>query len=109
MCSFFDETGDLKKGRWSLGVARQYTGTAGRVENSQVSTWAGPLHGSLNQGHDCSERREDGEEGEAPGLPPVQVGACRSAVLQGPLRVGSDTLEADPPLWSTSCGISPRS
>ncbi|WP_460499089.1 transposase [Glycomyces tarimensis] len=36
----FDETGDLKKGRYSLGAARQYTGTAGRVENAQVSTWA---------------------------------------------------------------------
>ncbi len=36
----FDETGDLKKGRASLGAARQYTGTAGRVENAQVSTWA---------------------------------------------------------------------
>lgn len=36
----FDETGDLKKGRSSLGAARQYTGTAGRVENAQVTTWA---------------------------------------------------------------------
>lgn len=34
----FDKTGDLKKGRSSLGAARQYTGTAGRVENAQVST-----------------------------------------------------------------------
>src|SRR5215469_5973812 len=31
-----DETGFLKKGRMSAGVARQYTGTAGRVENCQV-------------------------------------------------------------------------
>src|SRR5450755_3777038 len=31
-----DETGFLKKGRMSAGVARQYTGTAGRVENAQV-------------------------------------------------------------------------
>jgi len=36
----FDETGDLKKARSSLGAARQYTGTAGRVENAQVTTWA---------------------------------------------------------------------
>lgn len=36
----FGETGDLKKGPSSLGAARQYTGTAGRVENAQVSTWA---------------------------------------------------------------------
>ena len=31
-----DETGVLKKGRHSAGVARQYTGTAGRIENAQV-------------------------------------------------------------------------
>ena len=28
-----DETGDLKKGVHSVGVQRQYTGTAGRIEN----------------------------------------------------------------------------
>ncbi|WP_443722047.1 IS701 family transposase [Rhodococcus ruber] len=32
-----DETGDLKKGRHTVGVQRQYTGTAGRIENAQVS------------------------------------------------------------------------
>ncbi|MGP3733044.1 IS701 family transposase [Streptomyces sp. GDS52] len=32
-----DETGDIKKGTKSVGVARQYTGTAGRIENAQVS------------------------------------------------------------------------
>jgi len=31
-----DETGFLKKGKQSAGVARQYSGTAGRRENSQV-------------------------------------------------------------------------
>jgi SRSO17 transposase len=31
-----DETGSLKKGLHSVGVKRQYTGTAGRIENSQV-------------------------------------------------------------------------
>ena len=31
-----DETGFLKKGLHSVGVKRQYTGTAGRIENSQV-------------------------------------------------------------------------
>ena len=35
-----DETGFLKKGRMSAGVARQYTGTAGRVENCQVGVFA---------------------------------------------------------------------
>jgi SRSO17 transposase len=34
-----DETGFLKKGEHSAGVARQYTGTAGRVENAQVGVF----------------------------------------------------------------------
>jgi SRSO17 transposase len=34
-----DETGFLKKGRMSAGVARMYTGTAGRVENGQVGVF----------------------------------------------------------------------
>jgi SRSO17 transposase len=38
-----DETGFLKKGRMSAGVARQYTGTAGRVENCQVGVFAAYL------------------------------------------------------------------
>ncbi|WAL67696.1 IS701 family transposase [Amycolatopsis cynarae] len=34
-----DETGDLKKGTRTVGVQRQYTGTAGRIENSQVAVY----------------------------------------------------------------------
>ena len=36
-----DETGFLKKGAMSVGVARQYSGTAGRIENSQVGVFLG--------------------------------------------------------------------
>ena len=36
-----DETGDLKKGTATPGVQRQYTGTAGRIENSQVAVYLG--------------------------------------------------------------------
>jgi len=35
-----DETGFLKKGEHSVGVARQYSGTAGRIENCQVGVFA---------------------------------------------------------------------
>ena len=48
-----DETGFLKKGEHSAGVARQYSGTAGRVENCQIGvflTYAGP------QGHVMLDR-----------------------------------------------------
>ncbi len=34
-----DETGFLKKGKKSAGVARQYSGTAGRRENSQIGVF----------------------------------------------------------------------
>jgi SRSO17 transposase len=36
-----DETGDLKKGVHTVGVQRQYTGTAGRIENAQVAVYLG--------------------------------------------------------------------
>jgi SRSO17 transposase len=41
-----DETGFLKKGRHSAGVARQYSGTAGKVDNCQIGvflSYASPL------------------------------------------------------------------
>jgi len=34
-----DETGFLKKGRKSVGVQRQYSGTAGRIENCQIGVF----------------------------------------------------------------------
>jgi SRSO17 transposase len=34
-----DETGDLKKGASTVGVQRQYTGTAGKVDNAQVAVY----------------------------------------------------------------------
>ena len=34
-----DETGFTKKGQHSAGVQRQYSGTAGRIENSQIGVF----------------------------------------------------------------------
>ena len=34
-----DETGFLKKGNKSAGVPRQYSGTAGRIENCQIGVF----------------------------------------------------------------------
>ena len=36
-----DETGLLKQGRKSVGVKRQYRGTAGRIENGQIGVFLG--------------------------------------------------------------------
>src|SRR3954462_5133131 len=48
-----DETGFLKKGTRSAGVARQYSGTAGRVENCQIGVF---LAYASAQGHALIER-----------------------------------------------------
>jgi SRSO17 transposase len=41
-----DDTGFLKKGLRSAGVARQYSGTAGRIENCQIGVRASPRPGT---------------------------------------------------------------
>jgi len=49
-----DETGDLKKGVHTVGVQRQYTGTAGRIENAQVGVF---LAYASRHGHTLIDRR----------------------------------------------------
>ena len=48
-----DETGDLKKGTHTVGVQRQYTGTAGRIENAQVAVY---LTYATDRGHAFIDR-----------------------------------------------------
>lgn len=45
-----DDTGFPKKGRYSVGVARQYSGTLGRVDNCQLAT---SLHVATNDVSGC--------------------------------------------------------
>jgi SRSO17 transposase len=69
-----DETGDLKKGRHTVGVQRQYTGTAGRTENAQVAVY---LVYSTGAGHAFIDRElylpkawtEDRDRCAAAGVP----------------------------------------
>ena len=49
-----DETGFLKKGTHSVGVQRQYSGTAGKVENCQIGTF---LSYATRRGHVFLDRR----------------------------------------------------
>jgi SRSO17 transposase len=48
-----DETGDVKKGVHSVGVQRQYSGTAGRIENAQVAVF---LTYAARRGHALLDR-----------------------------------------------------
>ena len=48
-----DETGDLKKGTTTVGVQRQYTGTAGKVDNAQVAVY---LTYATTAGHGVIDR-----------------------------------------------------
>ena len=73
-----DETGDLKKGAGTVGVQRQYSGTAGRVENAQVAVY---LVYASSSGHAVIDRElylprswtNDPERLQAAGVP-AQVG-----------------------------------
>ena len=49
-----DETGFLKKGTHSVGVARQYSGTAGRIENCQIGVF---VSYASRWGHALIDRR----------------------------------------------------
>jgi SRSO17 transposase len=49
-----DETGFIKKGSHSAGVKRQYSGTAGKIENCQIGTF---LSYATAQGHVFLDRR----------------------------------------------------
>jgi SRSO17 transposase len=49
-----DETGFIKKGNRSVGVKRQYSGTAGKVENCQIGTF---LSYATGRGHVFLDRR----------------------------------------------------
>jgi SRSO17 transposase len=69
-----DETGDVKKGTATVGVQRQYSGTAGRIENAQVAVY---LAYAAPAGHTLIDRRlylpkdwcEDPQRREGAGVP----------------------------------------
>jgi SRSO17 transposase len=81
-----DETGDVKKGVHSVGVQRQYTGTAGRIENAQVAvylTYAAP------RGHALIDRAlylpkswtEDPQRCDDAGIPKNSRGSATKPTL----------------------------
>jgi SRSO17 transposase len=117
-----DETGDVKKGVHSVGVQRQYTGTAGRIENAQVAvylTYAAP------RGHALIDRAlylprcwaEDPDRCDDAGIPETRRGFATKPTLAAALIsravqaqvpaawvAGDEVYGADPRLRATVRG-----
>ncbi len=62
------ETGFLKQGKASCGVARQYTGSAGKITNCQIGVFAAYVS---SKGHAFIDRAFT-----CPGAGPARLGAC---------------------------------
>jgi SRSO17 transposase len=82
-----DETGFLKKGTRSVGVARQYSGTAGRIENCQIGVF---LAYASCHGHTLLDRElylpqewtDDRERCRRVGIPDQRAFATKPALAQ---------------------------
>jgi len=82
-----DETGFLKKGTKSAGVARQYSGTAGRIENCQIGVF---LAYAAPRGRAFLDRAlylpkewaADRDRREAAGVPPTIAFATKPALAR---------------------------
>jgi SRSO17 transposase len=82
-----DETGFLKKGTHSAGVARQYSGTAGRIENCQIGVF---LAYASRHGHTLLDRdlylpaawTEDRERCRRAGIPATRAFATKPALAR---------------------------
>src|SRR5919205_793832 len=82
-----DETGFLKKGRRSAGVARQYSGTAGRIEDVQIGVF---LTSASPRGHTLLDRElylpkewtDDRDRCEQAGIPRTRSFPTKPASAQ---------------------------
>ena len=103
-----DETGFLKKGRHSAGVARQYSGTAGRIEHCQIGVF---LAYASAQGHTLLDRElylpkawsDDRERCRAAGIPDERAFATKPVLARQMLE---RTFQAGVPLaWVTGDSV----
>jgi SRSO17 transposase len=103
-----DETGFLKKGQQSAGVARQYSGTAGRVDNCQIGvflTYASP------QGHLLLDRElylpkewtNDESRCKRAGIPAERTFATKPQLAQQMLKRAFDA--GVPAAWVTGDSV----
>ena len=103
-----DETGFLKKGDKSAGVARQYSGTAGRIENCQVGVFLGYV---TRKGRALLDRElylpkewaADGERRTAAGVPRA-VGFATKIAL-GKRMVDRAVAAGVPARWVTADAV----
>ncbi|MEH0841445.1 IS701 family transposase [Micromonospora sp. CPCC 205711] len=100
-----DETGDLKKGIHSVGVQRQYSGTAGRIENSQVGVFLGYAG---RDGHTLIDRRvylpaswtDDRQRCQAAGVPDEIEFATKSQLAADMINAAIDA--SVPAAWAAA-------
>ncbi|HKR50977.1 MAG TPA: IS701 family transposase [Pseudonocardiaceae bacterium] len=110
-----DESGDLKKGTATVGVQRQYTGTAGRIENAQVAVF---LSYATPRGHTFIDRSlylpkswtsdpercaeagvpEEVEFATKPALAQAMITRALDAGVPAPWVTGDEVYGADPKL-----------
>ena len=103
-----DETGFLKKGAQSAGVARQYSGTAGRIENSQIGVF---LTYASVKGHTFLDRQlylpkewtEDEARCEAAGIPDDAPFATKPKMARAMLQRAFDA--GVPARWVTGDAV----
>ena len=109
-----DETGDLKKGTGTVGVQRQYTGTAGKVDNAQVAVY---LTYATTAGHGVIDRElylpqgwlADPARCRAAGVPDQRAFATKPELARVMLQRALDA--GVPAGWVTAdeaCGGGPR-
>jgi SRSO17 transposase len=106
-----DETGFLKKGTTSVGVQRQYCGTAGKVDNRQLDVflaYASPRgRAMIDRELDLPERWTDDPERRRAARVPEQVGfrtkpQLARVMLERALDAGV------PAAWVTADEVYPR-
>lgn len=103
-----DETGFLKKGEHSVGVKRQYSGTAGGIENCQIGVF---LAYSSPHGHALIDRALYlPKDGAADQHRRVQVGVPADVMFAKKTELGKALLERAfiagvPPQWVTGDAI----
>ena len=96
-----DDTGFPKKGRYSVGVARQYSGTMGRVENCQLAT---SLHLATDSTSGCIGMRLYLPEDWASDIPRRrQAGVPDDVVFRRKWELAIDLLDE-----ALSWGLAPR-